>query len=285
LIYSLSWTFLVGADGRSLRDGNTISTQYKSTEVANETDQRPHMSIHTAYPVDIKRKLKLFGSDDRQAFKDEKYPWCTVGKVRTSTGSCTGTMIGPSLMLTAQHCLKCNSDGTIGWMTFTSAYYDGYAPFGSAEATQVYWDHRIPCDKSLFESQFAFDYVVVKLDERIGDDVGWMGFKVYQTDWNGGDYWMHIGYGGDVLNGERPLFHAKSSIQSVDAYVNSAGTKSYFLTHAIDSTGGHSGGPLFGFWGDDSDPYIVGVHNSNGGGAAGGPGLHTLIANLRSKYD
>jgi len=265
--------------------------QYNSATVPDDIDQliSSNTSLAAVHPSETQRHLNIFGDDDRIQYGNyDEYPLCTVGKVRTNSGTCTGTMIGPNLMLTAQHCLECFSDGSIGGMTFTPAYHDGYAPYGSAEATNVYWDHRIPCGVSTMDDgQFAFDYVVVKLDKRIGDQVGWMGYKEYETKWNGGDYWMHIGYGGDVANGEIPLFHDRASIESVTTHVNSAGTRSYIMHHWIDSTNGHSGGPIFGIWEDDT-PYIVAVLNGgadNVNVAAGGPGLNALIAYLRSQYD
>jgi V8-like Glu-specific endopeptidase len=75
-----------------------------------------------------------FGSDDRFVIRDTSYPYSTVGKVQSAEGSCTGTMVGRRLMLTAKHCV---SDG---YMKFTPSYYDSSEPFGSAYATDfLYW--------------------------------------------------------------------------------------------------------------------------------------------------
>ena len=46
------------------------------------------------------------------------------------------------LMLTAQHCLQTQSDGSIAKMKFIPAYYDGNEPYGSAYSTNVYWDKK-----------------------------------------------------------------------------------------------------------------------------------------------
>jgi hypothetical protein len=43
----------------------------------------------------------VFTPDTRYIFRDTSFPWCTTGKVVTEDGSCTGTMVGRRLMLTA----------------------------------------------------------------------------------------------------------------------------------------------------------------------------------------
>ncbi|KAL7546958.1 hypothetical protein ACHAWF_010285 [Thalassiosira exigua] len=284
-ICSVSGLFAVGADGR-LRGSDVAAVLGNSTAIPWSTEEYSHkIYSNSTQPGRGQRHLRIFGSDDREEFENYAYPWSTVGKVETSSGSCTGTLVGPSLMLTAQHCVKCNSDGTVGGMKFTPGYYEGRAPFGSAKAERFHWNSRIPCADSFYDSEFAWDYVIVKLNKRLGDKVGWMGFKQYDTNWNGGNYWMHIGYGGDIADGERPLWHDKSSIRSAKVYVKKGTkTKSYLLFHGMDSTKGHSGGPVFGFFGNN-DPYVIAAHNSAGGDAAGGPGLNDLIAGLRARYD
>ena len=78
------------------------------------------------------------------------------------------------------------------------------------------------------------------LDRRIGDEVGYWGFKVYKEEqWNGGNYWRNIGYGGDKHYGKRPLYHHVSLIYTVNHYSTSVGDKSLGLKHNIDSTKGH----------------------------------------------
>ena len=48
--------------------------------------------------------------------------------------------------------------------------------------------------------------MVVVLDRRIGDITGWMGSRTYDDSWDGGNYWSHIGYPGDISGGSRPTF-------------------------------------------------------------------------------
>jgi V8-like Glu-specific endopeptidase len=217
----------------------------------------------------------VHGADDRYVFQDTSFPYSTVGKVQTATGSCTGTMVGRNLMLTANHCIKSG----LQWMKFTPSYYDGSEPYGSAYAlSYLRWfakgDESSSSSTSL---ERAFDYALVVLDRNIGDDVGYMGSTTYNSQWNGEDYWDHIGYPGDVASGQRPIFVNNDAIQEIATH--SYGDQSgYYMRTFLDTGGGQSGGPLYGDF--NGDFKIVGV--VSGGGSdnnvfGGGPALGKLI--------
>jgi V8-like Glu-specific endopeptidase len=227
----------------------------------------------------------IFGPDDRVPFDDTSFPYRTVGRVETAAGSCTGTMVGRRLMVTAQHCVNRLGSGGIGWMKFTPAYNNGYAPYGSANARHIYYSERIDASDLLSPWETAFDWAVVVLDRNLGAEIGFMGYMTYNSAWNGGNYWENIGYPGDH-GSHVPVWTPKGPIDSVSSFVASDGDIGYRLEHHIDIVGGHSGGPLYGYWNDL--PYIVGVQsgeNSATNSAGGGPELANMISRLREEYD
>jgi V8-like Glu-specific endopeptidase len=220
----------------------------------------------------------VFGSDDRFVFQDTSFPYSTVGKVQyeTSSGrfSCTGTMVGRNLMVTANHCVTTG----LRWMKFTPSYYDGSEPYGSAYATSYFrWFAYGEGTETISDFGSAFDYALVVLDRNIGDDVGYMGYTTYNSQWNGGDYWDHIGYPSDIDSAERPVFVNDDAIQ--DIVTHSSGDQiGYSMRTFLDAWKGQSGGPLYGSF--NGDFKIVGVVSAGGSQFnvfGGGPALENLI--------
>lgn len=238
------------------------------------------------------RPTNVFPPDTRYIYQDTNYPWCFVGRVDTPLGTATGCMIGSRLLLTANHAVQWNPGSDAGWVRFRPAYYNGSAPFGEAWAERIiHWTTSSPAD-GLTDNETAFDYVVCVLDRRLGDTVGYAGYRTYDDDWNGGDYWQHMGYPGDLSGSERPAF-VSGAISTSDGE-SAAGQDGLVLGHFIDITPGHSGGPVWGWWGDEFYPRVVGTQSaeSNSPGMStsgdnefgGGSALSSLITWARNNY-
>ena len=258
---------------------------------------KPTHTLRPSRGKGLDRGGSIFGNDDRYLFDDRSFPWRTVGKVGTVGKWGSGTTIGPRHVLTASHVVNWTggSDGGVAWLNFTPAYFDGTGPWGTFAATRViYW---LKAPGSLTDAQTAFDYVVLVMEERVGDILGYPGFRTYDDDWNGGTFWQYTGYPGELSSGERPAFQGSCAISNVQEE-DLAGQKGYVLGHFNEFTPGQSGGCVWGWWGDEPWPRVVGIGSTIGdttvkatsvgtGGDneyGGGPALSALIAYARSKY-
>jgi V8-like Glu-specific endopeptidase len=212
----------------------------------------------------------IFAPDTRYVFSDTSFPWCTCGRVQTASGWGSGVMIGPRHMMTASHVINWGPNNTAGWVKFTPLQFDTSEPFGFAYATRIYWWQQVNPSDGVNSNEAAFDYVVCVLDRRLGDITGWMGSRGYSSDWNGGAYWAHIGYPGDMGSGVRPSFHGNGVMDSTIAE-STSGRTSFRIMHQNDYWNGQSGGPAFGWWGNEPWPRVVGIYSAINWGMTGGP--------------
>jgi V8-like Glu-specific endopeptidase len=232
----------------------------------------------------------IFAPDDRYIYQDAAFPWCTVGLIETERGWGSGTMIGRRLVLTASHVVVWKEDSA-GWMKFTPAAFGGTAPFGHAWAERViYWRGN---GTRMNDDETAFDYAVLVLDSPMGELTGYAGYRTYDQAWNDKGYWQNLGYPGDIGGGTNPSFSNSGAIRSVDEFAFQQQT-AYLLGNFIDYQPGQSGGPYWGWWGEEPWPRVVGTASTlpdtpaentagdNEGG--GGPALSALLAYARANY-
>ena len=236
----------------------------------------------------------IFGTDDRRLFQDTNYPWGTTGKFRKQGGWCSGTMVGPRHVLTASHCPTWNSDGTIGWATFTPGYFDGSGYVGEINIVRfVFWEKAPPF---LTDQESAFDYVIGILDQDLTNNVGYVGYRTYDDHWNDGAYWEYIGYPSELSSGERPAYQGSCKISSKNDFSLSGQTGS-LLGHFNEFTPGQSGGAAWGWWANEVFPRVVGVGSTIGDTVVkttqnqdtdneygGGPALSALISYARDNW-
>ena len=251
-----------------------------------------------APPVDDKDRDvggTIFGTDDRYLFSDRSFPWRTTGQIRTAGGRCSGATIGSRLVLTASHCVNWDGDGGAGWISFSPGYYDGDRPWGEIWATNVIYWNQAPT--SLTDRETAFDYVVLVMEERIGDVVGYPGYRTYHDSWNDGSFWQYVGYPGELSSGERPAFQGDGVISSAQGHQLS-GQDGLVLGHFNEFTPGQSGGAAWGWWSGEPWPRIVGVGSTIGSTAVqpptgsttgdneygGGSALSSLIGWARANF-
>ncbi|QPF75567.1 hypothetical protein G8A07_23385 [Roseateles sp. DAIF2] len=222
----------------------------------------------------------VFGGDDRRVFYSTAYPWRCNGKVESPLGSGSGVMVGPRHLLTCSHIIDWRPNGTVGWLKFTPMYYNGSAPYGSAWAVRVYFKHKV-AGPTIDATEAKYDYVAVVLDRPLGSATGWFGTKGYSDSWDGGAYWTHVGYPGDLTGGQRPTYQTGIALDgdfwSPDSH--------QAISHQGDVWPGQSGGPFWGYW--DGAPYAVATQsaqNPSYNTGSGGSDLVDLVGRARAEH-
>jgi V8-like Glu-specific endopeptidase len=152
---------------------------------------------------------------------------------------CTAQLISRSIGLTAGHCVHDGGNGAAGWIksgTFTPAYRNGSAPYGSAEVHTVHTTNGW-LETGAFDA--GYDIGIFTLAKRtgtskeIGTYTGYSGFCVkdcLHTYW----YLTQLGYPGNYYNGTAMTQGEHLGVSDTRDYVYGSGME-----------GGSSGGGLF----------------------------------------
>jgi V8-like Glu-specific endopeptidase len=242
--------------------------------------RRPKFIDRDAFISEALGARTIFGPDDRKVFYTTAYPWRCNGKVESALGSGSGAMVGPRHLLTCSHIIDWRADGSVGWLKFTPMYYSGSAPYGSAWATRVYFKYKVK-GPTIDSTEAKYDYVTVVLDRAIGAATGWFGTKSYCDCWDGGAYWTHVGYPGDLTGAQRPTYQNAIALDG-DFWTPDAHER---ISHKGDVWPGQSGGAFWGYW--DGKPYAVATQsaqNASENSASGGSDLVDLVKKAISDY-
>jgi glutamyl endopeptidase len=229
-------------------------------------------SAYAQEPGDSTRERQvLYKSDNRQLADTTKFPFSAVVLLRSTFPngaqfSCSGALIGPNKVLTAEHCIY---DSTYGGHATSVEVLPGYANnYTSCHKTSVVSFSHGSHDGC--HGGAKCDIAVLTLRESLGCNTGWFGFKEfslpdlrqvylagYPSDRNDGERMYYVGAGAEHLHGGG--FHNLLSYQEWTAE-------------------GMSGGPIF-----TPDYYIVGVHTNGGTYANYGVALcNQLAAQIRA---
>lgn len=228
------------------------------------------------------RATTVFPPENRSTLWSTAYPWSACGRVDTALGWASGVMVGPRHLLTCSHVVQWLPGNSTGWMRFRPCYFDGSAPFGDAWATLTYYKMKVS-GPTIDLVEGMYDYVVVVLNRRLGDITGWHGSRGYTDSWDGGNYWTHVGYPGDLSGGNRPYFQNGVALDGAWWQFDSHEA----MSHQGDVWPGQSGGPFFGWWQGDVGPRAVAVqssHNSSENNASGGQDLVDLVIQARGAH-
>lgn len=207
--------------------------------------------------------------ENRHLLHDTRYPWRCVGRVSTHDGNGTGVLVGRNLVVTAAH--------VIPWADHRPISFD------TSHVVEPGVRANVVEARGYDTVLTGYDWAILKLDQPLGDQLGFMGFNGYSSDWEDDPVWTIVGY----PEGIGPFWQQGISVDDDDEDDNGG---QEFESKNADTLNGDSGAPLFAWW--DHDPRIIGVvsgvASETVGGLnhviAGGPGLGDLIAWGRSHW-
>jgi protease YdgD len=202
--------------------------------------------------------------DPRGRLDPERLPWRAVGKLQAVSTNlrslCTGTLVGPSTVLTAAHCVynpRTQTDFLPGSLHFLIGYsgsrYAGHAIGVKIETGPGY-------DAGRVEATMGSDWALISLDTKLGSPDRIL--PIMGESPQVGSYVMLGGYQQD-----HPLvLMADTECRIIERLVDASGRR--LLRHNCAGTGGVSGAPLLtekgGKW------YVAGIDVAAQTGVASG---------------
>ncbi|KAK2953564.1 putative trypsin-like peptidase domain-containing protein [Blattamonas nauphoetae] len=241
-----------------------LTSEILPESLRNRTDELLNLSSRN-------KPLIVFQPDDRMNLPNSSFPFSAVGLLVSTRGICTGTMVSPTLIVTASHCIPWRDDGTVDKIRFLPAFSHYSSPFPSPPISTIFAFTR--CASRLNTLQSAFDLAVVHLKQPIGTHTGFFGTIAFEPKMMKMRDFMNIGYpqpAGGIKAGIIPVWQTGGKLNRGKEF--GVGTlQSYLIETQMDFTKGHSGGPVFAWFGDDVYPSIVGIVSSEAQGTPENP--------------
>ena len=267
------------------------SAEGQSVSLETEAHEPDHLAVSPTpsagsgfpgpSPVSTRASAHPPNTENRRILQDTSYPWSCCGRVDSPVGFASGVMVGPRHLLTVRNAIGWAPNGRAGWLRFRPSFFNGRAPFGEAWG-QVVLHKNKSRDSALPRLEDRYDYVCVVLDWRIGNLTGWMGSRSYAECWDGGAFWSHVGYPGDLTGGNRPIFQGAIALDG--AVAPSRDPRGSLSTEVRP---GQGGGPFFGWWAGEKGPRAVAVQSGRGAAAhraTGGQDMVHLILEGRRRW-
>ncbi|KAK8085945.1 trypsin-like cysteine/serine peptidase domain-containing protein [Apiospora phragmitis] len=179
----------------------------------------------------LQEKRWAIGNDDRVLWTNRDYPYSAMGKITFPGSWCSASLIGPRLVATAKHCYQPGVP-----YRFNPAYDNGEVLPGSY-ATRVILSSDPASGGPCNEKE---DWALFVLDAKLGDQLGYLGAKVYDAASQAGRaVFFNYGYPQDKSGGSRPYRMEGISVTRKEPRCDSTGP----LDTDMDVSPGNSRGP------------------------------------------
>lgn len=170
-----------------------------------------------------------------EAMLSHQYPWTTVGRVETETGTGSGVLVAKDLAVTAKHVVVDDAGNLRPNIRFAASKSE-IASFLTTDVLQVWYSGE------------DSDWAVLRLRSPIGELCGWLGLEPRSSNelLNSAEEFTIAGYRVDRYQG---------ITASIDKHVHVLGEWSQGYETDANSWNGSSGAPIFG-----SRNNVIGIH-------------------------
>lgn len=200
-------------------------------------------------PFEAQILRSFFGQDDRLVLDPTIAPWSMIGLVELTEGICTGTLIGPSTVLTGGHCIANDGEDDTPPIAFLAGYQNGQE-IARAGVT----GYHVPAGWRAGEQE-GMDFAFFFLDRPLGDTLGWMDVGPLTAAELAA---YAAGHGPDILQAGYSADQSEVLTGNLDCPFVELGPENT-LVHQCDTVQGDSGSPLFV---QDGNRYrIIGVES------------------------